>query len=94
MFKLLAVFIALAHVHISSGSGSEAIDYEDQENWGGVCNKKTSKKQSPVDVILPKKSTSQKGALIELSGKLLQSEAVLTLYIDPKQPSHIERKKK
>ena len=95
MLKLFAVFIALAQLQISSSSGSATINYDEQENWGGVCNKDTSKKQSPVNVILPWKGTIQNGArVIELSGKLLRSEKqiILTLHSDPKQFCHIELK--
>lgn len=44
-----------------------AFDYAKQGEWGGVCNKAESKKQSPVDVITPETSTEVEGKLFELS---------------------------
>ncbi|KAL5257266.1 hypothetical protein ACHWQZ_G012253 [Mnemiopsis leidyi] len=75
MLKLFAVLIALAKVKISATSGAEAIDYNKQGDWGGVCNDAGSKKQSPVDVIIPEKSASQKEALFNLTGNADKADA-------------------
>ncbi|KAL5256909.1 hypothetical protein ACHWQZ_G011992 [Mnemiopsis leidyi] len=61
MIKIVAVLLLMAEVY------GALYDYSKQDEWGGVCNSETSKKQTPVDVITPSSSTKVEGKFVELS---------------------------
>ena len=61
MFKVAAVLVLIG---VAYGA---VYDYSKQNEWGGVCNLETSKKQTPVDVITPSSSTKVEGKFVELS---------------------------